>query len=149
MDASEQKAVEDVAQHGCHILHVLEEGDLPPFSYSVGIYRTCGAPELIVVGLKQPVAHWAINEYSRRVRQGEKFQAGILAPGFLEGFEVTFREVHKSRYREFLGWGRWFYKGDDFPTLQLAWPSTAGVWPWDHDATPWFRSWQPILDAPS
>jgi hypothetical protein len=65
MDASEQKVVDDVAEHGCHILHVLEEGDLPPCSYSVGIYRTCGAPELIVVGLKQPVAHWAINEYSR------------------------------------------------------------------------------------
>jgi hypothetical protein len=81
MDAGEQIVFEDVAEHGCNILHALEEGDLPPFSYSVGIYRTCGAPELLVVGLKQPVAQWTINEYSRRVRQGEKFQVGVLAPG--------------------------------------------------------------------
>jgi hypothetical protein len=149
MGAREQKALDDIAKYGCHVLHVFEEGDLPPFSYSVGIYKTCGSPELIVVGLKQQISHWAINEYHRRVRSGEAFRAGDCSAGFLEGFEVRFSEVHKTHYQEYLGAGRWLYQGDDFPTLQMVWPSTTGLWPWDADATSWFRARQPILGAPS
>lgn len=146
MNAREQKALDDVAQHGCHILHVVGEGDLPPFSYSIGIHRTCKAPELILVGLEQPISHWIVNEYSRRVQQGERFLVGAHVAGFLEGFEVTFREVHKSHYREYLGWGRWFYESEDFPVLQMIWPTTEGTWPWDANATPWLRAQQPVLD---
>ncbi|MFO1030069.1 MAG: DUF4262 domain-containing protein [Planctomycetota bacterium] len=147
MNASEQKLLDDVATHGCHVLHVLEEGDLPPFSYSVGIFRTCTAPELLVVGLERQLSHWVINEYHRRVRQGEAFEVGARPLGFLEGHAVTFREVHRVHYGEYLGRARWFYGSDDFPTLQLVWPSTTGCWPWDDGATPWFRGWQPILDT--
>jgi len=31
MDAGEQKAIADVEQYGCHVIHVMEQGDLPPF----------------------------------------------------------------------------------------------------------------------
>ena len=67
MDAAEQKALEDIERYGCHILHIMAEGDLPPFSYTVGIERASNAPELIVIGLKQPIAHFVLNEYNRRV----------------------------------------------------------------------------------
>jgi hypothetical protein len=51
-----------------------EMGDLPPFSYSVGIQRSTGALEIIVIGLKQPLSHFIVNEYNSRVRGGRTLQ---------------------------------------------------------------------------
>lgn len=91
MEPGELKALADIEQYGCHIMHVLAEGTLPPFSYSVGIQRSSGAPELIVIGLKRPLAHFILNEYNRRVQSGERFATGQLASGFVDGFECQFR----------------------------------------------------------
>ena len=55
MDAGEQKALDDIARHGCHIINVLAEGELSEFSYSVGIQQSTQRPEAIVIGLKHPM----------------------------------------------------------------------------------------------
>jgi hypothetical protein len=149
MDAGEQKTLADVQQYGCHVLHILEEGDLPPFSYSVGIEKTSQAPELVVIGLKRAVAHFIINEYNRRIRQGECFEADQMVSGFLKGFECQLRSVHFSHYREYFGAALAFYKGSGFRVLQLVYPTVEGVWPWEASANEWFRSWQPLLEVPA
>lgn len=80
-----------------------------------------------------------------RVRTGDVFQAGKPYPGFIQGFAVKFERVDKSHYAEYLGWARWFYRGDAFDTLQVIYPATSGVWPWDADASEWFKARQPLL----
>jgi len=146
-DPGEQRALADIEQYGCHVMHVLAEGDLPPFSYSVGIQRSSGAPELIVIGLNRPLAHFIVNEYNRRVRTGERFAAGRIASGFLEGFNCQFHPVHSSHHCAYLGWDVWLYHGE-FQVLQLVYPTTAGVWPRDHEADDQFRAQQPLLEKP-
>jgi len=84
--------------------------------------------------LKQELAHWMINEYNNRVKAGEVFEPNKYYSGFLENFDVTFREVEKQHYPEYFGWARWLYKGDNFSVLQLIYPSTSGFWPWDTEA---------------
>ncbi len=148
MDVGEKKALADTKKYGCHAIHVLAEGDLPPFSYSVGIQRSSGAHELAVIGLKRPLAHFILNEYNQRVRTGERFVPGQFASGFVEGFKCQFRPVHRSHYRAYFGWNVWLYKGNRFKILQLVYPTTDGVWPWDARATEWFRTWQPLLERP-
>lgn len=149
MDAAERKALQDIEKYGCHIIHVMAEGKLPPFSYTVGMQRSSQAPDLLVIGLKQPVAHFVLNEYNGRVRAGERFQDGQLSSGFLEGFDCCFREVDRVHYREYFGWDIWLYGGETFDVLQLVYPNTSGVWPWEIQADEWFTSWQPILATPS
>jgi hypothetical protein len=78
--------------------HVMEEGDYPRFSYSIGVEKTSGQPEIIVTGLKQELAHWIINEYNNRIKNDEVFMPGKFYGGFLEGLEVTFKEVQKNHY---------------------------------------------------
>lgn len=141
----EQKALADIDQYGCHVIHVCAEGDLPPFSYSVGIQRSSGRPEVVIIGLKQTIAHFAVNEYNSRGQAGETFTPGELYSGFLEGFDVTFERVEREFYREYFGWDLWLYGGADFEVLQLVWPTTEGVWPWQAGASEWFRDWQPLL----
>jgi len=44
MDADELKAFADIERYGCHVIQVRAADDLAPFSYSVGIWRSSGAP---------------------------------------------------------------------------------------------------------
>jgi hypothetical protein len=145
MDAGEQKALDDIEAYGCHVIHVLEDEKGPPFSYSVGVQKTSGAPEVMVIGLKRPIAHLVVNEYNRRVRTGERFAPGGRYEGFLEGFQVQFEAVAPDHFHEYLGWDMWLYRGRNFEVLQLIYPTTDGVWPWEPDASDWLRQQQPTL----
>lgn len=145
MDRGEQKALADIDQYGCHIIHVAAEGERPPFSYSVGIQRSAGRPEVVVIGLKYPIAHFMINEYNSRAQQGETFASGKRYAGFLEGFDVVVERVESEFYSDYFGWDLWLYEGPNFEVLQLVWPSTEGIWPWQATASDWLREWQPLL----
>jgi hypothetical protein len=135
----------DIAKYGCTVMHVMEEGELPPFAYSIGIQQETGSPEVVVIGLKQPMAHSVVNEYNSQVRAGERFEPGKFYSGFLEGLDVCVEEVPRSAYEDYFGQNLDFYGGPKFNVLQIIYPTTKGVWPWAEDAAPSFRQWQPIL----
>jgi hypothetical protein len=146
MDAGEKKALADIEEYGCHVIHVLEDEEGPPFAYSVGVQKTSGVPEVMVIGLKQPIAHFVVNEYNTRVRAGERFRTGERYSGFLDGFPVQFESVAPQHFDENLGWNKWLYGGNTFEALQIIYPTTEGVWPWEPAASEWFRQRQPILN---
>ena len=145
MDDSDRKTLEDIERFGCSVLHIAAEDDLPPFAYSVGITKSASAPEVVVIGLKQPMAHFVVNEYNRRVRAGIPVSAGSRHSGFIEGFEVVAEKVDRSFYEEYFGYNLWLYKGPTFEVIQLIYPNTSGVWPWQAEADEWFKAWQPVL----
>ena len=136
---------DNIANHGCTVMHVMAEGELPPFAYSIGITQQTGAPEVIVIGLKQPLAHFIINQYNRRIRAGERFEAGCFYADFLGGFDVFVDDVPLSAYDDYVGQAIDFYDGYAFKVVQIVFPTTKGIWPWDDDAPASFRTWQPIL----
>lgn len=139
------KALNNVDTYGCHVLGIMAEGDLPPFTYSIGIEATSHQPDLLIIGLNNKLGHWIINEYNRLVRDGAVFVPNKLYEGFLEGFPVLFSPMLKEHYREYLGWGRWFYQGDNFRVFQLIYPDTTGKWPWNPIAASDFGRWQPLV----
>jgi hypothetical protein len=145
MDKHEEKALGDIEKYGCHILHVMEEKELPRFSYSIGIEKCTGQPELIVTGLKKELAQWIINEYNSRVKAGEVFKPDTFYKGFIEGFDVTLKYVAQKYYQEYLGWGKWLYGNNSFKVLQLIYPSASGVWPWEENAPKDFKKFIPLL----
>jgi hypothetical protein len=148
-DEFDRKILGDIEQFGCSVMHIAAEDDLPPFAFSLGISKKASAPEVIVVGLKQPMAHFVVNEYNRRVREGEAFVVGQRYGGFIDGFDVLVERVHVSNYNEYLGYCLWLYQGLNFEVVQLIYPNTSGVWPWEKSADDWFRSWQPQLNQPA
>ena len=53
---------------------------------------------------------------------------------FVEGYEVVFRPILQTNVREYMGYAMWFYQSlgpRSFPAVQLVWPSSAGLYPWD------------------
>ncbi len=92
----EQKALDNIREYGCHVILVSEEGELPPFAYSIGIQEVSNSPEVIVIGLEQDLAHYIVNEYNGRARAGETFTPGERYGRFLDGFDIEFRVVDRS-----------------------------------------------------
>lgn len=118
MDEQDQKALDDIEQYGCHVLNIMEGEGEPCFSYSIGINKKQGKPDLVVVGLKRELAHSIINNYKDRLLEGEVIEPGKFYSDFLGGFDV----------------------------LQLIWPTTDGVWPWDDNKSDYYKWAQPILN---
>jgi hypothetical protein len=142
IDSSEKAVIADVAEYGWHGLWIHADDKGPEFSYSVGFYRTLGAPEVIVVGLRSEIAHSMLWEAYRRFEQRDVLQPGSFYEDFLEGHVVTFVDVSDDARNEYFGFAYWFYKGD-FPALQLVWPSADdGAWPWQSDS---LAQAQPLL----
>lgn len=145
-DVGEAKALADIDEYGLHIIAVQEEGELPPFAYSIGIEKSLGLPELIVIGLKRELAHSMINECYKRMKAGISMPVGAEVDELLGGdFKCLIGEVLPIHFAEYMGWAKWLYKGEGFRAQQIIFPSTAGVYPWEPEASEWFRNRQPLL----
>ncbi|QGX97639.1 DUF4262 domain-containing protein [Roseovarius faecimaris] len=139
MTEEEVKALNDINAYGCHVLKILGDDQVPNFAYSIGIEATSQQPDLIVVGLDLDAAHWIINEYNERIRQGEEFVQNKTYNEFLEGYPVVFSPMLKQYYRDYLGWGLWLYQGEDFRMLQFIYPTASKQWPWEDGAPEEFK----------
>jgi hypothetical protein len=146
MNEYERNVLSNIEEHGCSVTSVFDpDENEPPFSYSIGITKSCGSPELIVFGLKSNISHWLINEYRRRVGAGEQFVPGVLYLGFLDGFAVRFANVPVESRDKYMRSTCWLYSGTEFEALQLIWPGTDGIWPWQPEANNWMKFNQPVL----
>ncbi len=143
MNEAEKKILQVIEQYGCYVTSVFDpEGESPNFTYSTGFSKTYDAPELIIIGLNSKLAHSIVNNYEGRLKNGEKFSIGEFYEGFLEGFDVTFCEVSQENKQEFMLSACW-YNNDKFEALQLVYPTTSGIWPWDAAANQSFLTLQP------
>jgi hypothetical protein len=145
-DEGERKLIADIKRSGVHILHIFDaEGEEPEFSYSVGLWHTRNHPEVLIYGLKSDLRQSVINYIKNETKLGRSFRDGESAEGVLPGFTVYFQALPLDQYKEHLGWAEWFYDGTEFPAVQMLWPNTSGVYPWDDAADDYLRWVQPIL----
>ncbi|MGE8795972.1 DUF4262 domain-containing protein, partial [Leptospira terpstrae] len=128
-----------------HILHVMEDEENPCFSYSIGIQKVSNQSEIIITGLKFELTHSIINNYNNQIKLGKSFKTDTFYSGFLENFDVMFKNVNKIYFKEYFGWARWLYKGDNFNALQLIYPDVDGIWPWQENASTDFKWFIPNL----
>lgn len=118
MGEYEEGLAASVATHGWVVMRVSANGDGPDFAYSIGMVRTLGHPEIIIVGLPHDRAHRIINDVGAAARRGERFTAGDVSDEFLSGgYRVTFRAVPAYQYGAYLGIGMRFYGDESFPVL--------------------------------
>ena len=91
------------------------------------------------------MAQSVVNRYNQEVRSKKSFVSGKRYEGFLQGFDIQMQTVDIRFYEEYFGYGLAFYGGPNFEVMQIIYPNTLGVWPFDEQADDWFRSRQPIL----
>ncbi len=147
-DDTETTIHDNVREYGWHACLIEEDVAGPGFIYSIGIFKTFKKPEIIVFGIPTKVGHTLITTAADRFKEGGTLPLGVPVDEFLTGYPVVFKEVHSSQYREYFGYGLWYYDGPKFPALQLFWPDKEGKFPWDAGFAQKFRTMQPDLSQP-
>jgi Domain of unknown function (DUF4262) len=139
-----------VQSHGWSVVALPEDGELPGWAYSVGLWHTLWAPEVCVFGLPVVEMHRLLNRVGDLVRQGLELRLGTV----VDGYQVTVRPVHPSWHADLFAYGLDFQRGP-LPVVQLVWPElgATGAQPslWlpkdDHPPSLWTRLDQ-LADPP-
>lgn len=135
MTQSEQEVFDNIEKYGCHVMHILENENNsikePRFSYSIGLFKNYKQPEIVIIGLKQELAHILINNICYDYQQGTFLNSGKYNADILDSFDCLIVDVDKKHYQNYLGWASWYYKGDNFPVLQVIYPTIKGIFPWE------------------
>ncbi|GDY28800.1 DUF4262 domain-containing protein [Gandjariella thermophila] len=140
-----RELLRDIEEHGHAVVHVAEDDQGAPYSFTVGAWRRFGVAEAVVVGLPAEMAGVLLAAYVSRARGGERFLPGKLYHGIFQDVPITVERVAKGHYLEFFGGAFLIYRKGDFPALQLIVPTPDGHWPWHPDAPEGFAEWQPVL----
>lgn len=123
-----------------------DKDDEPPFAYTVGLHRSFGHPELIILGLDHSVMGRLLNICGDRIKAGETLPVDMPILGIIGQYAVKLRPVRRrASYKEHLGYAIWFYDGHEFPVLQLVWPDKNGRFPGEKGAAESLRKVQPLL----
>jgi hypothetical protein len=126
---------EHIARHvrdtGWAVQLIPEDESGPGFAYTTGLFHNYGHAELIIFGLAVEDMHAVLNDCGELVKSGRKLEPGQKLGGILgEGYDVLFREVKAPQsYDQHVTYTKAFYKGRDFPLLQVVWPDARGRFP--------------------
>ena len=133
LDNMDEKLLADVERYGWHCLHVHDEGQVPFWTFTIGLFQSWKHSELVVFGLPDTVAHDVLTDVVERIRGGHRFESGRLYQDvFDDSVPARFVEVDHLAYSQFLGYAQWFYETETgFPVLQLVWPDNGGRFPWE------------------
>jgi hypothetical protein len=130
LDQHDKNFIAKIQEHGWFRTNVFADEEGPGFSYTTGFWLAFGTPEVIVFSLKANSAHTIMGDIYRALESGETLPIRKPLSKLFRSHDAVLLPVSKRHYREYLGWNRWFYGGDDFPCVQLVWPDTHGVFPW-------------------
>lgn len=145
-DDDDRQVLRDVAESGCHVVGVLGDETGPAFAYSIGLFHNYDHPEILLFGLAHDLMHRLINNMRDEIQGGARFVPGSSYPEILARFDCHFLPVHRSHFRELLGYARWFYGGDEFQAIQCVWPDMQGHFPWQPECNPKLKHLQPTHD---
>jgi hypothetical protein len=138
----DQRTISHIEGFGCEAVQVLGRTAGLGWSYTVGMYDTCGKPEVITIGLFEETAHFALNEAAHRLRGGINLAKGRHRD-LVGQVECDFRPVDPKWVRHLMNWAIWYYDGAEFPVLQLVYPDLENRFPEEPDFDEDFR--QPLL----
>ncbi|MDQ0465098.1 hypothetical protein QO010_002882 [Caulobacter ginsengisoli] len=134
LDDEERRFLDVIGEHGWFDTAILDDEEGPGFSYTTGFWSGSGHPEILFIGLNQQTRHDVLWDIYRAIKSGCPPPVSRPTSEVFANAEAVLLPVSTDHYREYLGWNRWFYNGDDFPCLQLIWSDREGRFPWSPDA---------------
>lgn len=142
LSAEDERTISHIEDFGCSVVHVRPGNHGFGWSYTIGIFDTCGKPELITVGLLQETAHYALNKAARLMREGADLE-NSRHRNIVGEVECEFRPVDSKWVEILMTWGVWYYGRSDIPVLQLVYPDHENRFPEDNEFEKRFE--QPLM----
>lgn len=146
-DDFDRKLLADFARVGWAVVGIPADDEGPSYAFSIGLHRAHSHPEVILIGLPFEASQQFINAVGATVSKGGRYEADHRYDDLIEGHVATFVSVDRSHYKAYLGAAGWFYRGWDFPVIQMVWPDRSGSFPWDARADARFKRCQPLLGS--
>lgn len=140
----------DIAEAGFTVAAIVADESSCDWAYSIGLHRSFGHPELLVVGLDAPIAGAVIEVLGRDIAQGRRIAHADAVP-LDGGISLRAREVDEL----WCALGDWFILGREVmagwglrwpPSLQLIWSDSDGRYP-EHPGDPSWTLRQPLLST--
>ena len=122
------ETIDNIEELGCRMVSVVSEELASSWSYTVGVYDTCGKPELVTVGLPYEVAFSALSEAVTRLRNGIDLTKG-RHDDIVGYVDVGFSPIDPKWLRHIMLSTNWFYEEADVPDLQLIYPDLENLFP--------------------
>ena len=140
-----EKINSDIDKYGFSVILIEATDYLPSFAYSIGLWKTCKHPEIIVFGLSIDILHSIVNEVGKFVLNGNIVQPNELYCDFLENGSNYFLQVDKRSLNDYVGLALDYYNFV-FPVLEFIWTDKNGCFPWDENFDSNLKFKQPLLD---
>ena len=99
----------------------------------------------VSAALPRAMAHQILDVALDAARSGAITDFTATTDALLEGHQCAFVRVPVEQYRNYVGYARWYYQGDDFMLYQIVWPSRDGHFPWQAQASAQYVESQPLL----
>lgn len=138
----EQQILADIAARRWAIVNYAPSSEDDPqevFSYTVGLTKALGWPEIILFGLPVEQAHMLIASAIKECweRQSEP-HAGMSLNKVMQGFSahVTAFDGKAPRYFHFARWYAERERSGRMRQVQLVWPDRAGTFPGEEGCDP-------------
>ncbi len=128
----DERTVTHIENFGCSVVHIKPTKNDFGWSYTIGIFDTCGQPELIAVGLPEKTAHFLLNEAAKLLREGADLSVG-RHPELIANVDCEFRLVDPKWVNHIMNWAIWYYRDAIPPVLQAVYPDKANRFPEDKD----------------
>src|SRR5580700_3335063 len=123
LSEEDERTISHIEEFGCSVVSVKRTKYGLGWSYTVGVFDTCGKPEIITVGLLPETAHFALNEAAKLLRAVVDLTTGRHCD-LIGQVDCEFRPVDPKWVERLMGWALWYYDGDDFPVVQAVYPDS-------------------------
>jgi len=145
LDEHEQRFVSEIRKHGWFGTAVFRDEEGPGFSYTTGFWLKFSFPEIITFSLTREIAHETFWHMYRTLEAGDLLAIGEPIKSIFENSRAALLPVSKGQFKNYLGWSRWFYCGDEFQCVQLVWTDRNDCFPWEVGYSAEFIKAQPDL----
>jgi hypothetical protein len=131
LNALDERTISQIEEYGCSILSVGRDCKEDfTWTYSIGLFDTCGRPDLITIGLPFKTAHSCLNEAASRLRAGvdltKERQKDLIG-----NVDCDLRPVDPKWVKRLMNWANWYYGRSDYPVLQVVYPDLENRFPED------------------
>ena len=93
-----RRMADNIEKYGWYVIKVMEEGDFPAFSYTIGLFQQLTHPQGIVVGLPLDTMHSLLITLGQEMNEDRSHRPSVPSSDFLNGVECSFGVVHPAQY---------------------------------------------------
>lgn len=142
----EQKIKKDIAAYGCSIIALDATDYLPAVAHTIGLWEQFQHPEIILFGLTPGMMQNVLNEATELIRLGKTIAVDQTYTDFFENGYTACISVAAENVADYFGYAIAYYKGTNFPAVQLVWTDAQYRFPWDSDFDASLHYKQALLD---